>query len=80
MVRSLYEKEPTEAGKYVIVIFVLFMKIKIKYIVKKIAFLIYFRIECKKIQYFNVWISCRQILQRQNANIVLYALDPYVNT
>ena len=54
MVRSLYEKEPTEAGKYVIVIFVLFMKIKIKYIVKKIAFLIYFRIECKKIQYFNV--------------------------
>ena len=28
MVRSLYEKEPIEAGKYVIVIFVLFMKIK----------------------------------------------------
>ena len=53
MVRSLYEKEPTEAGKYVIVIFVLFMKIK-SISLKKIAFLIYFRIECKKIQYFNV--------------------------
>ena len=39
MVRSLYEKEPTEAGKYVIVIFVLFMKIKSISLKKKIAFL-----------------------------------------
>ena len=45
MVRSLYEKEPIEAGKYVIVIFVLFMKIK-SISLYKIAFSIYFR--CKK--------------------------------